>query len=44
MDIPQKTAIANPARLGFESANPQFAWRLGRLPASLVLTVNTGYE
>lgn len=42
---PQKTALANPCRLGFEAAQPQFAWNLADVPgASLVLTINSGYE
>lgn len=44
MDIRQKVALANPCRLAFECADPQFAWRIPKTPASLVLTVNTGYE
>jgi hypothetical protein len=40
----QRTAIKNHCRFAFETAQPRFAWRVGEHGASLVLTVNSGYE
>lgn len=39
----QKTAIRNHCRFAFETAQPHFAHRI-KYGASLVLTVNSGYE
>ncbi len=39
----QKVAIRNHCRFAFETAQPQFASRI-KYGASLVLTVNSGYE
>jgi hypothetical protein len=39
----QRTALQNPTRFAFETAQRQFLHRL-RYGASLVLTVNSGYE
>lgn len=39
----QTRAIGRPCRFAFETATPRYAHRL-RYGASLVLTVNSGYE
>ncbi len=44
MNQPQKNAIESPCRFAFETAQPRFVWRLGEHGASLVLSVNSGYE
>ncbi len=44
MNMQQKIAIASPARFAFETAQQKFGWLLGKASASLVLTVNNGYE
>lgn len=44
MTIPQKTAFAFPCLFGFETAQRRYGWVLARERATLVLTVNTGYE
>ena len=40
----QKIAIENPCRFAFETANPRFGSVLLDGRASLVLSVNSGYE
>lgn len=45
MNLRQKTALLNPCRLAFETADPRFIWVLNREHrCSLVLSVNSGYE
>lgn len=44
MTAAQRAAIESPCRFAFETAQPRFAWRVGEHGASLVLTVNSGYE
>ena len=39
----QQTAIDNHCRFAFETAHPRFTSKIGEM-ASLVLTVNSGYE
>ncbi len=43
MDRRQREAFAYPCYFGFETFNSRYKWPL-RGRASLVLTVNTGYE
>lgn len=44
MTYEQRTAFENPCRFAFETAQPRFAWRVNERGASLVLTINSGYE
>lgn len=44
MTSPQKTAFESPCRFAFETAQPQFGWNIDQRGASLVLTINNGYE
>ena len=44
MNDAQKVAFENPCRFAFETAQPQFGWALLQPGASLVLTINSGYE
>jgi len=44
MNEPQKIAITNHCRLGTETAQEKFGRQVFGQPASLVLTVNSGYE
>lgn len=39
----QQIAIAHPCRFAFETSQPKYSHRL-RYGASLVLTINSGYE
>lgn len=40
----QETALRFPCRFAFETGRPRFAWRIARGKASIVLSVNSGYE
>lgn len=44
MNDHHKTALANPCRFGFETAHPQFSFYVEHGKASVVLSVNSGYE
>jgi len=44
MTPPQRMAFESPCRFAFETAQPRFGWSIDKNGASLVLTVNNGYE
>lgn len=44
MNDHQRTAIEFHCRFAFETAQPKFVWLIADGKASIVLTVNSGYE
>lgn len=44
MNIHQETALTNHCRLACETAHPRFAYLAPGRVASIVLSVNSGYE
>ncbi len=44
MNDHQKTALKFHCRFAFETAHPRFSWVIAHGKASIVLSVNSGYE